>query len=146
MAITVAVARGVLAEAGFDPNLVCLAVAPAEEHLASALATRPEVRIIEPRSVVKGRSARRAAGERARQDEEREPHELGGAVATNEGRAANESNHAASLGCAARQRKSGLRAPMPSPRRHSRHVRVNLWQCLPCMSGRIGLSSCSLHA
>ena len=47
MAITVGVAREVLAEAGFDPNLVCLAVAPAEEHLASALATRPEVRIID---------------------------------------------------------------------------------------------------
>jgi phenylacetic acid degradation protein paaN len=47
MAITVAVAREVLAEAGFDPNLVCLAVAPAEEHLASTLATRPEVRIID---------------------------------------------------------------------------------------------------
>ena len=47
MAITVAVAREVLAEAGFDPNLVCLAVAPAEAHLASTLATRPEVRIID---------------------------------------------------------------------------------------------------
>jgi phenylacetic acid degradation protein paaN len=47
MAITVAVAREALADAGFDPNLVCLAVAPAEEHLASTLATRPEVRIID---------------------------------------------------------------------------------------------------
>jgi phenylacetic acid degradation protein paaN len=47
MAITVAVAREALTEAGFDPNLVCLAVAPAEEHLASALATRPEIRIID---------------------------------------------------------------------------------------------------
>jgi phenylacetic acid degradation protein paaN len=47
MAITVAVAREALADAGFDPNLVCLAVAPADEHLASTLATRPEVRIID---------------------------------------------------------------------------------------------------
>jgi phenylacetic acid degradation protein paaN len=47
MAITVAVAREALADAGFDPNLVCLAVAPAEEHLASTLATRPEVRVID---------------------------------------------------------------------------------------------------
>jgi phenylacetic acid degradation protein paaN len=47
MAITVAAARDVLADAGFDPNLVCLAVAPPEAHLASTLATRPEVRIID---------------------------------------------------------------------------------------------------
>jgi phenylacetic acid degradation protein paaN len=47
LAITVAVAREVLAEAGFDPNLVCLAVGDTDERLASTLATRPEVRIID---------------------------------------------------------------------------------------------------
>jgi phenylacetic acid degradation protein paaN len=47
LAITVAVAREVLADAGFDPNLVCLAPGAADEHLASVLATRPEVRIID---------------------------------------------------------------------------------------------------
>lgn len=47
LAITVAVAREVLAEAGFDPNLVCLAAERPGEGLASTLATRPEVRIVD---------------------------------------------------------------------------------------------------
>jgi phenylacetic acid degradation protein paaN len=47
LAITVAVAREVLAEAGFDPNLVCLAAERPGEGLASVLATRPEVRIVD---------------------------------------------------------------------------------------------------
>jgi phenylacetic acid degradation protein paaN len=47
LAITVAVAREVLAEAGFSPNLVTLAVDRPNERLASTLATRPEVRIID---------------------------------------------------------------------------------------------------
>jgi len=47
LAITVAVARDVLAEAGFDPNLVCLAAERPGEGLASVLATRPEVRIVD---------------------------------------------------------------------------------------------------
>jgi len=47
LAITVAVARGVLAEAGFDPNLACLAAERQGEGLASVLATRPEVRIVD---------------------------------------------------------------------------------------------------
>jgi phenylacetic acid degradation protein paaN len=47
LAITVAVAREVLAEAGFDPNLVCLAAEGPDERLASTLATRPEVRIVD---------------------------------------------------------------------------------------------------
>jgi phenylacetic acid degradation protein paaN len=47
LAITVKYAREVLAEAGFDPNLVTLAVETPEEKLASALATRPEVRVID---------------------------------------------------------------------------------------------------
>ncbi len=47
LAITVAVAREVLAEAGFDPNLVVLAAEAEGEGIASVLATRPEVRIID---------------------------------------------------------------------------------------------------
>jgi phenylacetic acid degradation protein paaN len=47
LAITVAVARETLAEAGFDPNLVALAADGEGERLASGLATRPEIRIID---------------------------------------------------------------------------------------------------
>jgi len=47
LAVTVAVAREVLSEAGFDPNLVCLAAERPGEGLASVLATRPEVRIVD---------------------------------------------------------------------------------------------------
>jgi phenylacetic acid degradation protein paaN len=47
LAITVRYAREVLAEAGFDPNLVLLAPEAADERLASTLALRPEVRIID---------------------------------------------------------------------------------------------------
>jgi len=47
LAITVRHAREVLAEAGFDPNLVTLAVEAPGEGLASTLATRPEVRIVD---------------------------------------------------------------------------------------------------
>jgi phenylacetic acid degradation protein paaN len=47
LAITVRYARQVLAEAGFDPNLVTLAVEEPDEKLASTLALRPEVKIID---------------------------------------------------------------------------------------------------
>lgn len=47
LAITVRYAREVLAEAGFDPNLVLLAPEAPGEGLASTLATRPEVRIVD---------------------------------------------------------------------------------------------------
>ncbi|WP_328914819.1 MULTISPECIES: phenylacetic acid degradation protein PaaN [unclassified Streptomyces] len=47
LALTVAVAREVLAEAGFPPDLVCLAVDRPGEGLAKTLALRPEVRIID---------------------------------------------------------------------------------------------------
>ena len=47
LAITVQVAREVLAEAGFDPNLVTLAAEAPGEGLAKTLAVRPEVRIID---------------------------------------------------------------------------------------------------
>jgi phenylacetic acid degradation protein paaN len=47
LAITVAVARDVLAEAGFDPNLVTLAAEEPGGRLASTLATRPEVGIVD---------------------------------------------------------------------------------------------------
>ncbi|GAA3746358.1 phenylacetic acid degradation protein PaaN [Spinactinospora alkalitolerans] len=47
LAITVAVAREVLAEAGLDPDTVLLAAERPEERLAAALATRPEVRIVD---------------------------------------------------------------------------------------------------
>jgi phenylacetic acid degradation protein paaN len=47
LALTVAVAREVLSEAGFDPNLVCLAAEHPGEGLAKTLAVRPEVRIVD---------------------------------------------------------------------------------------------------
>ncbi|MDI3402814.1 phenylacetic acid degradation protein PaaN [Streptomyces cavernicola] len=47
LALTVQVAREVLAEAGFDPNLVALAAEQPGEGLAKTLAVRPEVRIID---------------------------------------------------------------------------------------------------
>jgi phenylacetic acid degradation protein paaN len=47
LALTVKYAREVLAEAGFDPNLVLLAPEAPGEGLASSLATRPEVKIID---------------------------------------------------------------------------------------------------
>lgn len=47
LALTVQVAREVLAEAGFDPNLVALAAERASEGIAKTLATRPEIRIID---------------------------------------------------------------------------------------------------
>jgi phenylacetic acid degradation protein paaN len=47
LAITVQTARAVLAEAGFDQNLVCLAAEQTGGTLAADLATRPEIRIID---------------------------------------------------------------------------------------------------
>jgi phenylacetic acid degradation protein paaN len=47
MAITVRYAQEVLAEAGFDPNLVQLAAEAPGERIASALATRKEVKIVD---------------------------------------------------------------------------------------------------
>ncbi len=47
LALTVATAREVLAEAGFDPNLVALAPEAPGEGLAKTLALRPEVRIVD---------------------------------------------------------------------------------------------------
>lgn len=47
LAITVGVARHVLKEAGFDPNLVTLVVDDAANPVGQALATRPEVRTID---------------------------------------------------------------------------------------------------
>lgn len=47
LALTVRIARGVLAEAGFDPNLVALAAERPGEGIAKSLATRPEIRIID---------------------------------------------------------------------------------------------------
>jgi phenylacetic acid degradation protein paaN len=47
LAITVQVCREVLGEAGFDPNLVCLAVEKPGDGLAKTLALRPEVKIID---------------------------------------------------------------------------------------------------
>ncbi|MEZ0111961.1 phenylacetic acid degradation protein paaN [Catenulispora sp. EB89] len=47
LAITVAVLRDTLAEAGFDPDLVALAVEKPGEGLAKTLALRPEIRIID---------------------------------------------------------------------------------------------------
>ncbi|MFE9836165.1 phenylacetic acid degradation protein PaaN [Streptomyces sp. NPDC005551] len=47
LALTVRVAREVLAEAGFDPNLVALAAERAGEGIAKTLAVRPEIRIID---------------------------------------------------------------------------------------------------
>uniref|UniRef100_UPI0015F0DBDE phenylacetic acid degradation protein PaaN n=1 Tax=Streptomyces sp. WELS2 TaxID=2749435 RepID=UPI0015F0DBDE len=47
LALTVRIARDVLAEAGFDPNLVALAAERPGEGLAKTLALRPEIRIID---------------------------------------------------------------------------------------------------
>ncbi|MFE4826038.1 phenylacetic acid degradation protein PaaN [Streptomyces sp. NPDC056672] len=47
LALTVRVAREVLAEAGFDQNLVALAVERPGEGIAKSLAVRPEIRIID---------------------------------------------------------------------------------------------------
>lgn len=47
LALTVRVAREVLAETGFDPNLVALAAERPGEGLAATLALRPEIRIID---------------------------------------------------------------------------------------------------
>jgi phenylacetic acid degradation protein paaN len=47
LAITVRYAREVLGEAGFDPNLVQLAAEAPGERIASTIATRPEVKIID---------------------------------------------------------------------------------------------------
>ncbi|MET7286705.1 phenylacetic acid degradation protein PaaN [Streptomyces sp. NPDC005573] len=47
LALTVQVARDVLAEAGFDPNLVALAAERPGEGVAKTLATRPEIRIVD---------------------------------------------------------------------------------------------------
>ncbi|WP_306322650.1 MULTISPECIES: phenylacetic acid degradation protein PaaN [unclassified Streptomyces] len=47
LALTVRIAREVLADAGFDPNLVALAVERPGEGIAKTLAVRPEVKIID---------------------------------------------------------------------------------------------------
>nr|WSY53273.1 phenylacetic acid degradation protein PaaN [Streptomyces sp. NBC_00886] len=47
LALTVQIAREVLAETGFDPNLVALAAERPGEGIAKTLATRPEIRIID---------------------------------------------------------------------------------------------------
>ncbi|MFI6683037.1 phenylacetic acid degradation protein PaaN [Streptomyces sp. NPDC050485] len=47
LALTVKVAREVLAEAGFDPNLVALAAERPGEGIAKTLAVRPEIKIID---------------------------------------------------------------------------------------------------
>ncbi|MFI1729096.1 phenylacetic acid degradation protein PaaN [Streptomyces acidicola] len=47
LALTVQVAREVLTEAGFDPNLVALAAERPGEGIAKTLAVRPEIRIID---------------------------------------------------------------------------------------------------
>ncbi|UFQ16939.1 MULTISPECIES: phenylacetic acid degradation protein PaaN [Streptomyces] len=47
LALTVRIAREVLAEAGFDPNLVCLAAERTGEGIAKTLAVRPEIKIID---------------------------------------------------------------------------------------------------
>ncbi|MFD8303981.1 phenylacetic acid degradation protein PaaN [Streptomyces sp. NPDC059690] len=47
LAITVRIAREVLAEAGFDPNVVILAAERPEDRTASAYALHPDVRIID---------------------------------------------------------------------------------------------------
>jgi phenylacetic acid degradation protein paaN len=47
LAITVRVAREVLAEAGFDPDVVLLAAQRPGERTATALATHPDVRIVD---------------------------------------------------------------------------------------------------
>ncbi|MFA6313480.1 MAG: phenylacetic acid degradation protein PaaN [Sterolibacterium sp.] len=47
LALTVAVARQTLKEAGFDPNLVALLVDDADAPVAREVATRPDIRIID---------------------------------------------------------------------------------------------------
>ncbi|MEU6588640.1 phenylacetic acid degradation protein PaaN [Streptomyces sp. NPDC046881] len=47
LALTVQVARDVLAGAGFDPNLVALAAERPGEGIAKTLATRPEIKVID---------------------------------------------------------------------------------------------------
>ncbi|MFF1543088.1 phenylacetic acid degradation protein PaaN [Streptomyces sp. NPDC058291] len=47
LALTVGVAREVLAAAGFDPNLVALAAERPGEGIAKTLATRPEIKIVD---------------------------------------------------------------------------------------------------
>ena len=47
LALTVSVAREVLADAGFDPNVVMLAAEAEDERLASDLAVRPEIRLVD---------------------------------------------------------------------------------------------------
>ena len=47
LAITVQIAREVLAEAGFDPNVVTLVAHEAGDDVAQTLALRPEVRLID---------------------------------------------------------------------------------------------------
>jgi phenylacetic acid degradation protein paaN len=47
LAITVRIVREVLADHGFDPNLVCLAAEPLGGKLAAELAVRPEVGIVD---------------------------------------------------------------------------------------------------
>ena len=47
LAITVRIAREVLAEAGFDPNVVTLVAHEAGDDIAQTLALRPEVKIID---------------------------------------------------------------------------------------------------
>ena len=47
LALTVKIARDVLAEAGFDPNVVTLVVHAAGDDVAQKLALRPDVRIID---------------------------------------------------------------------------------------------------
>ncbi|WP_330320358.1 phenylacetic acid degradation protein PaaN [Streptomyces clavifer] len=47
LALTVRLAREVLSEAGFDPNLVALAAERPGEGIAKTLAVRPEIRIID---------------------------------------------------------------------------------------------------
>ncbi|KUO21537.1 phenylacetic acid degradation protein PaaN [Streptomyces dysideae] len=47
LALTVQVARQVLGEAGFDPNLVALAAERPGEGIAKTLALRPEIRVID---------------------------------------------------------------------------------------------------
>ncbi|MFD0023081.1 phenylacetic acid degradation protein PaaN [Streptomyces sp. NPDC058382] len=47
LALTVQLAREVLTEAGFDPNLVALAVERPGEAIAKSLAVRPEIKIID---------------------------------------------------------------------------------------------------
>ena len=47
LAITVKIAREVLTEAGFDPNVVTLIAHEADDNVAQALALRPEVKIVD---------------------------------------------------------------------------------------------------